>query len=58
MKNKCEASEGCKRKIAYTLIDHKLKKELNLCVAHFKQGMKAFLEPDPIVRHLLHEGIL
>ena len=34
------------------------KATVNLCVDHFEQGMKAWLEPDPIIKHLMHEGIL
>lgn len=55
---KCEAIENCKRKVAYTVIDHKVKKVVNLCEAHFSQGMKAWLEPNLIIKHLVHEGVL
>lgn len=47
---KCEATEGCKNKRDYTLIDHNSKKKANLCGDHFEQGMKAFLEQDPLSR--------
>lgn len=56
--NKCEALEGCSRKTRYTISDYKLKKTVSLCEAHFKSGMKAWFEENPIVRHLLHEGYL
>jgi hypothetical protein len=55
---KCEALEGCKIKIRYTVIDHTLKKTVHLCEAHFKQGMKAFLMKDPIIGHLMREGYI
>lgn len=55
---KCKATEGCKNKAQYTLIDHKLKKKAILCNDHFEQGMKAWVEADPIIRQLMHEGIL
>ena len=58
MKNICMAEEGCKTEIAYTLVDHRLKKEISLCKDHFKQGMKAWFEPDPILKALMHKGIL
>ena len=56
--SKCEALEGCKKKVAFTLTDHKTGKTVNLCKAHFEQGMKAWLEPDPIIQHLMKEGFI
>jgi len=55
---KCEALEGCKRKIRYTVTDHKLNETVNLCSNHFRQGMKAWFQKDPILKHLLQEGLI
>lgn len=58
MKKKCEAEEGCKKERQFTLTDHNTNKTINLCIAHFEQGMKAWLETDPILKHLMREGII
>lgn len=55
---KCEALEGCKKTIRYTVVDHRLNKTLSLCKDHFKQGMKAWLEENRILKHLMQEGII
>lgn len=55
---KCEVNEGCKRKGRYTLTDHKSNKTATFCKAHFEGGMKAYLEPNPIIKHLMREGLI
>lgn len=57
-KKLCEAKEGCNKEIAFTLIDHKRKTKVNCCNDHFTQGMRAWLEPDPIIKALMQKGIL
>lgn len=58
MKNKCEALEGCERKVRYSFTDYKLNKTVYLCIDHFKQGMKDYFEEDPIIKVLKHEGLI
>jgi len=58
MKKLCKASEGCKNKVDFTLIDHNSKKRVSFCKAHFESGMKAWLEPDPIIKLLMQKGII
>lgn len=55
--DKCR-SPGCKRKARFFMIDLKLDKQALACLLHFEQGVKAWLQKDPIVKHLMQEGLL
>lgn len=54
----CEAEEGCRKKARYVFTDNALKETTHLCEDHFTSGMRAWLEPNPIIEHLMHEGII
>lgn len=55
---KCEVQEDCSKKVRYIVKDLRRKKTGSYCMAYFEQGMRAWLEPDPIIRQLKNIGIL
>jgi hypothetical protein len=42
LSKKCGAGTSCKRKIHYTILDHRVNKEITLCDFHYNLGGKAW----------------